>query len=260
MTPRQNNCLGGDCRARILTRNMTAPNHPAPAWGLYERLLPTEIEAIHAAQPVAYLPWGALEYHGKHAAVGLDGLKAHGLCVALAQAVGGLVLPPVYVAANTIKTAPDLAHKRHSLDFSENTLRLLAREHFAQLADESFRVVFTLCGHVGQPHYDIIKDEAAKFNATATATRIIATSETDLIDKSVVIVNHAALGEVSFLMHTDPDCVDLSRLPADRVPSLEQDAVWGPDPREASAEKGAAYTAAFVTAAAKLINTTLASV
>lgn len=259
MTPRQHNCLGCGCRARILTRIMSAPNPPTPAWGLYERLLPAEIEAVHAAHPVAYLPWGALEYHGKHAAVGLDGLKAHGLCVALARTVGGLVLPPVYVAANTIKTAPDLAHKRHSLDFTENTLRLLAREHFAQLADEKFRVVFTLCGHVGQPHYDIIKDEAAKFNATSTATRIIATSETDLIDKSVVIVNHAALGEVSFLMHTDPDCVDLTRLPADRVPSLEQDAVWGPDPREASAEKGAAYTAAFVTAAAKLIHATLTS-
>ena len=231
----------------------------APAWGRYERLMPAEIERIHAAQPVAYLPWGALEYHGKHAAVGLDGLKAHGLCVQLAQAVGGLVLPPVYVAANTIKFAPGLNHKRHSLNFSEDTLRILAREHFEQLADEQFRVVFTLCGHVGQPHYDIIKDEAAKFNATTKSTRIIATSETDLIDKDIVIVNHAALGEVSFLMHTDPDCVDLSRLPTDRVPTLEDDAVWGPDPRPSSAEKGATYAAAFVTSASKLIHETLKS-
>ncbi|MFZ9683150.1 MAG: creatininase family protein [Cephaloticoccus sp.] len=233
---------------------------PAPAWGRYERLMPAEIEQIHATHPVAYLPWGALEYHGKHAAVGLDGLKAHGLCVELAQAAGGLVLPPVYVAANTIKFAPGLEHKRHSLNFSEATLRVLAREHFAQLADEKFRVVFTLCGHVGQPHYDIIKEEAAAINGTHTGTQVIATSETDLIDKSIVIVNHAALGEVSFLMHTDPDCVDLSRLPADRVPTLEQDAVWGPDPRPASAAKGATYTRAFVTAATRLIQTTLAQI
>jgi creatinine amidohydrolase/Fe(II)-dependent formamide hydrolase-like protein len=54
-------------------------------------------------------------------------------------------------------------------------------------------------------------------------------------------------------MHTDPDCVDLARLPADRVPTLEQDAVWGPDPREASAEKGKAYTSAFVEAAMRVI-------
>ncbi len=229
------------------------PTPSAPAWGRYERLMPAEIEAIFARHPVAYLPWGALEYHGKHAAVGLDGLKAHGLCVELARAAGGLVLPSVYVAANTIKGLKNLPFPRHSLDFSEGTLRTLVREHLDQLADEKFRVVFILCGHVGQPHYDIVKDEAAQFNARQSGTRAIATSECDLVAKDIVIVNHAALGEVSYLMHTDPDCVDLSRLPADRVPTLEQDAVWGPDPREASAEKGKAYTAAFVAAAKKVI-------
>ncbi|HRI81880.1 MAG TPA: creatininase family protein [Opitutaceae bacterium] len=235
------------------------PSSPVPIWGRYERLMPAEIEAIFDRHPVAYLPWGALEYHGKHAAIGLDGLKAHGLCIELARAAGGLVLPPVYVAANTMKGVKDLSFKRHSLDFSEATLRVLVREHLDQLADEGFRVVFVLCGHVGQPHYDIIKDEAAQFNARQTTTRAIATSETDLLPKELVIVNHAALGEVSFLMHTDPDCVDLSRLPVDRVPTLEQDAVWGPDPRPSSADKGRTYAAAFVAAAQKLITAALAS-
>ncbi|MBS0633794.1 MAG: creatininase family protein [Verrucomicrobia bacterium] len=225
----------------------------APTWGLYEHLMPAEIEAIFQKHPVAYLPWGALEYHGKHAAVGLDGLKAHGLCAALAKVAGGLVLPPVYVAANTIKGLKGLGFARHSLDFSESTLRTLVREHLDQLADEKFRVVFVLAGHVGQPHYDIIKDEAKQFNERQSGTRAIATSETDLIDKDIVIVNHAALGEVSFLMHSHPASIDLSRLPADRIPTLEQDAVWGPDPREASAEKGRVYTEAFVKAASVLI-------
>ena len=59
-------------------------------------------------------------------------------------------------------------------------------------------------------------------------------------------------------MHTDPDCVDLSRLPQDRVPTLEDDAVWGPDPRESSAYKCRAYTEAFLEGAQKLIADTLA--
>ena len=229
-----------------------------PAWGLYERLMPTEIEAIFDQHPIAYLPWGALEYHGKHASVGLDSLKAQGLCVKLAQQAGGLVIPTVNVAANTMKTVPDIKHTRHSLNFSEELLRLLAKEYLEQLAEEKFRIVFTLCGHVGQPHYDIIKEEAKKFNQSQSSTRIIATSETDLISEDIVVVNHAALGEVSFLMHTDPDCVDLSRLPQDRVPTLEDDAVWGPDPRESSADKGRAYTEAFLEGAQKLIADTLA--
>lgn len=225
----------------------------APTWGLYEQLLPAEIEAILARTPVAYLPWGALEYHGKHAAVGLDGLKAHGLCVELAKAAGGLVLPPVYVAASTIKEVKDLNHRRHSLNFREETLRQLAREHLEQLADEKFRVVFLLAGHVGQPHYDILKDEARKFTAAQSGTHVICTSETDLISKDIVIVNHAALGEISFLMSLYPQCIDLSRLPQDREPTLADDAVWGPDPRPASAEKGRRYTAAFVAAAREQI-------
>ena len=229
------------------------PASPPPAWGRYERLLPREIEAIAAAHPVAYLPWGALEYHGTHASTGLDGLKAHGLCLALAQTVGGLVFPPVYVAANTMKAVADLPFKKHSLNFSEDLLRLLAREHLAQLADEGFRVVFLLCGHVGQPHYDTLRAEAAALNARQSATVVIATSETDLLPADLVVVNHAALGEIAFLLHTDPACVDLARLPADRVPTLEQDAVWGPDPRAATAALGARLAAAFVTAAAARI-------
>ncbi len=231
----------------------TTPENDIP-WGCYERLLPREIETIAARRSIAYLPWGALEYHGHHATTGLDGLKAHGLCQALAAAEGGLVLPPIYVAANTIKTAPDLNFPRHSLDFAESTLSLLAREHFDQLADEGFRVVFTLCGHVGQPHYDLIKAEATAANERHPDTHFIATSETDLVSPDLFIVNHAALGEIALLMATDPDCVKLDRLPQDREPTLQQDAVWGPDPRQASVELGQKFIVGFVAGARERIH------
>jgi creatinine amidohydrolase len=223
-------------------------------WGRYERLLPREIEAIFAAHPIAYLPWGALEYHGTHAATGLDSLKAHGLCCALAERVGGLVLPPVSAAANTIKTAPGLEFPRHSLDFKESTVRLLVSEYLDQLVNEGFETVFLLPGHVGQPHYNILKEEARAAQQRHPATRFICSSETDLVSPDLFIVNHAALGEVALLMASDPDCVKLDRLPSDREPTLEQDAVWGPDPRPATAELGRRFSDAFVEAAAKLLS------
>lgn len=236
----------------------TVPSHgESPAWGQIERLMPSEIEAITAVSSVAYLPWGALEYHGRHAAVGLDGLKAHALCRELAREIGGVVYPPLYVAANTIKRAPGLNFPRHSIDFTESALRMLAAEHFAQLADEGYRIAFVLCGHVGQPHYDIIKAEAQRASESCAGTIFIATSETDLVSPELFIVNHAALGEVALLMASDPDCVDLSRLPTDRAPTLQDDAVWGPDPRVATAELGRTFTAAFVKSAAALIRSHL---
>ncbi len=226
-----------------------SPIAKGPAWGRYEFMLPDEIEAVMARHPTAYLPWGALEYHGRHAAVGLDGLKAHALCVALAQAEGGLVLPPVWIASNTIKSVAKLNFPRHSLDFPEETVRSLARVHLAQLADEGFKTIFILPGHVGQPHYDILTAEAAAFAAAHRHLAIVAISECDLLPPDRVVVNHAALGEVAFLMAAHPECIDLTRLPRDRPPTLEQDAVWGPDPRPASVALGRELTAEFVVAA-----------
>ena len=67
-------------------------------WGKYEKLRPNQIENICLKSPIAYLPWGALEYHGNHNPIGLDGIKAYGLCIDLAKKAGGIVLPPVYQA------------------------------------------------------------------------------------------------------------------------------------------------------------------
>jgi creatinine amidohydrolase len=231
----------------------------APPWGRIERLLPAEIAVITTIAPIAYLPWGALEYHGQHAAIGLDSLKAHALCVALAQEVGGLVYPAVNLGANTIKTAPDLDFPRHSIDFTERALRLVAREYLAQLANEGYRAVFVLCGHVGQPHYDILKKEARRAGKRFPQTTFIASSECDLVSPDLFVVNHAALGEISLLMASDPECVDLSRLPSDHEPTLADDAVWGPDPRVSSAELGRRFTNAFVEAAAPLLRPFLSS-
>jgi len=56
----------------------------------YEELLPHEIVAARRRCAVAYLPIGGIEWHGKHLAVGNDTLKAHALCVRIAENHGGL--------------------------------------------------------------------------------------------------------------------------------------------------------------------------
>ena len=62
----------------------------------YELLRPSEIVAMRDKRPVAYVPLGTLEWHGPHNPVGLDGLKAHALCVRAAQNDGGVVFPVVW--------------------------------------------------------------------------------------------------------------------------------------------------------------------
>ena len=60
----------------------------------YEGSLPKEFGEELSRAPVAYLPWCALEWHGRHLPLGLDSLKAHSLCEMVADRAGGIVVPP----------------------------------------------------------------------------------------------------------------------------------------------------------------------
>src|SRR5258708_34075555 len=60
----------------------------------WERMLPHELEAAFAATPAVYFAYGLCEPHGPQNALGLDGLKAHGLAVRAAKRHGGIVAPP----------------------------------------------------------------------------------------------------------------------------------------------------------------------
>src|SRR5215217_9480228 len=68
----------------------------------FEEMFPWEIAAAIADAPLCYLPLGALEWHGEHAAVGLDALKAHAVGIRAADRSGGLVAPLYWSIAHNI--------------------------------------------------------------------------------------------------------------------------------------------------------------
>ena len=59
----------------------------------WERMFPHQLEAAREACPAVYFPYGLCEPHGPQNALGLDGLKAHGILVRAAQSHGGIVAP-----------------------------------------------------------------------------------------------------------------------------------------------------------------------
>jgi creatinine amidohydrolase len=211
-------------------------------WGHYERLRPAEIDSIRSEHPIAYVPWGALEWHSYHAPIGLDGMKAHGLCVAMARQTGGVVLPPVYVATDTIKP---LKGFKHTLEHSEDTVKTLCREYLEQLADEGFKVLVVMTGHYGGIHRDAIVNTAAAFSAANPDLKIWAFPDSEPMEGHFK-GDHAAIGETSFQLLFDGDLVDLSLVPRDRAPTLDDDGVWGDDPKNADAERGRRMLKAFL--------------
>jgi len=211
-------------------------------WGRYENLRPAQIDAIRERTPIAYLPWGALEWHSYHAPIGLDGLKACGLCEALAQETGGIVLPPVFVGTDTIKPYKGF---HHTIEHSAEIVKKLCLEFLTQLANEGFRVIVLVTGHYGGRHVDAIAAAAQEFSAKHPETRLWAFPDSEPLE-GFFAKNHAARGETSLQLLFKPELVDLTLLPADRETTLDGDGVWGEDPRKASAAEGAQMLKVFL--------------
>ncbi len=214
----------------------------APLWGEYERLRPSQIDGIKAAAPIAYLPWGSLEWHSYHNPIGLDGLKAHAPCNVMAAETGGVVLPTVFIGTDTIKPYKGF---KHTIDHPFETVRTLCAEFLTQLADEGFKVIVLLTGHYGGGQVRAVTEAGDEFAQSNPDIGLWVFAEWQPLVGQFE-ANHAAIGETSFMLSMEPETVDISELPEDRVATLDQDGVWGEDPRRATAEIGHQQTRALV--------------
>ena len=221
----------------------------------YEEMRPAEINDVLHACPIAYLVWGAHEWHGVHNPVGLDTLKAYGMTLELCRVTGGVVLPPVYCGYQTMKPWRGF---RHTFEFSKGLVKQYLYEHLENLYEEGFRVIVIVMGHYGNRHVEALRAGVADFKERHEYPGVMAI--TDYEPASWVNVNggdHAGKNETSLMMHFRPDIVDLSLLP---------DGEWDPrrqgcteNAREATPEHGAMLTRLFVEQAAPRIRALLAS-
>jgi len=225
----------------------------ASTWGLYDQMRPQEIEAIQKKTPIAYLPWGAIEYHGSHNPTGLDSIKAFSMCKDLAEKNGGLVFPVVSLAANLIKSYPGVNFPQHSIEFSEKLIRLACKEYLEQLVMQGFKIIVLLSGHAGEPHLTILKSVAEEFNNKYPDRRFWVLAEFDILPDDLLVANHSAIGETSLQLYYAPKTVDLETLPKDRLITLELDAVSGENPRLASKALGEKIVKLFLINASSVI-------
>ena len=86
-----------------------------PAWGRYYELRPAELEAIRAKAPAIYLPWGALEWHGPHLPLGLDGVAAEAVASGAIRRTGGVLMPTTWWPAGAVPHRDSLSAPAESL-------------------------------------------------------------------------------------------------------------------------------------------------
>jgi len=202
----------------------------------YENLLPREFNQILEATPVAYLPWGALEWHGEHMALGNDGLKAQAILRRVAQAAGGIVLPPVWCGYWTMQWQIHGGFPL-TLEFRRETVQQLLAEYIQQLSAIGFKLIVVLSGHYGSEHMKALRETAEQETKQANyrGPEVWILADHDLVHDLGYTGDHAAKWEMSILMHLYPELVDMSRLNDENAG--RSGGILGEDPRSTASEQ-----------------------
>jgi len=185
---------------------------------------PGQLEGALRGFPVVYVPFGLIEWHGRHLPLGNDALKAHAVLVKCAEKHGGAVYPPQWL---------------HS-DFDQEHLVPVYTELFRRLKRTGARVIMGVSGHNVEAQIKMIEKALQPVSEDGTCVGI-GLWEVTLSRCDESATDHAAKWETSNMMFFYPDCVDMSTL-GDEPITLNMSpphGIGGLDPREhASAEVG----------------------
>jgi creatinine amidohydrolase len=225
---------------------------------LYAELTPHEFRRRITAAPVAYLPLGTLEWHEEHLPLGADGIQAQGFFCRLAEEVGGIVLPMLFLGPDRVRKEEDRllygmdigqdmpeGRQYENQQFAgsaywvpEDTFKVLLEAILKQLQRAGFRIVV---GHGHGPSTSFFSDHAAEWERMFRIKCFHCWEKTPDADNASgdpgIQTDHAAMNETSLVMALRPDLVQMERLPSDLDERLL--GLWGKDPRtHASPELG----------------------
>lgn len=187
----------------------------------FEELLPHEMESIMRDKPIVYLPFGTLEWHGLHLALGNDAIKAYEICLRAAERSGGVVAPPTYWAIG------GMPHP-WTTRFNDDLIGSLFYAIFEQMEHVGFRVAVAVTGHYGLEQVQVLKKSACDFMYKSSMI-VAPMPEYEVAYEKGYRGDHAAKWETSILWALRPDLVDMSRLSKNLEEPLE--GVMGEDPR-----------------------------
>lgn len=187
----------------------------APRKVRWEELLPDEFLAARDACPVCWLPYGLAEPHGPYNALGLDWLKAQGLCELAARAHGGIVAPPFawHVADRpAFDFCADQGAPQSLCSSLPADLWLRIVLHQIRVLDaRGFHVGILVTGHYGGLEQDMRLLCDYYRRRTGTPMQLLALADCEAIQCEDHHGDHAGICETSQLLALRPELVDLDR-------------------------------------------------
>jgi creatinine amidohydrolase len=198
-------------------------------------LRPRQLEEALRRFPVVYVPFGLIEWHGRHLPLGNDALKAHAILVKCAEQFGGVVYPPVYFPWTKFVRGSEKLHP----DEDQWKIAMLT-SLFERIKATGARVIIGVSGHNIPQQIAWINQALAPVVADDTMTGI-GLWEMTLSQCADSDSDHAAKWETSNMMFFYPELVDMAELGSGPLaPDMRPpDGIGGLDPRKhASAKVG----------------------
>ena len=200
-----------------------------------ERMRPEQIHQCRKKADVAFLPLGALEWHGLHNSIATDAVKSHYICcLAAGKLGGGAVFPPLVwgvprdsffvetglAADNLIPAAfgtePEKVQgfaSHGGMDIQEQWLfyQKLLRMCLEHISGFGFRSVYICAGHNKLGHW--MRPVAAAFTrASNMSGQLVTVDWGNEYDAAGMSGDHGGKWETSLMMAADSESVDLRRL------------------------------------------------
>ena len=174
----------------------------------YEFMMGREATEAIRAFPVGYLPIGCLERHGDHLPMGLDVIKAHRVCCLVAQAIGGVVLPPHYYAGIHKMSEEQIAKYTGEWGniYTDGTAEDSLRDIITQIARTGIQILVLYSGHYPVCQVDMIQEISHRFSGHPSI-QVIPFSEPMILKG-----DHAGVSETSFMLYLDKSLVDMTNI------------------------------------------------
>jgi len=218
---------------------------------LYERLTPSEFQDRLKKAPIAYLPLGTLEWHSLHLPLGSDSFQSQTFFIKLAQRVGGVVLPPLFLGPDEVKKVDGFEYygmdifgyspkaprqlKGSAYWIPSDLFLMLLEAVLKQIRRAGFRIVVA---HGHGPSVNIVIENSKKLSKKFDLTIMSVWRGKGQRGPDMEFqYDHAAMNETSIMMALHPDLVHMENLSKDK--KKKPLAIIGKDPRtHASAKHG----------------------
>lgn len=203
----------------------------------YELLKPQEVKALKDKCPIAYVPFGATEWHSYHQPLGTDSLKAYAVCCECALRHGGISLAPRF-GGLWAWGAP--GWEGYTLTYNDKQMLFEgARGTALALASAGWKVIVFVTGHDVEFQRNTLQEaldagikgtgavgfaiEEGELHDNPDPDRLMAqiTEESwpklqariEKVDPDLpFMMDHAATWETSCMLYAYPDQVDLDEL------------------------------------------------